>query len=491
MSSAERGPRARRRRRLLVAALVALLVGALVTTALFLLERRETAVVRTGGEPGVGDPTFPRAGNSGYQVDRYTIALDAGAGDGSVAGSTTIEARATQDLAWFWLDLALDVTAVQVDGTTAGVGRDGATDVRVQPARPVRAGDPFTVRVAYAGTPADVGADGRTPVYREGEEWSVLGEPEAAAWWFPANDHPSDPALVDVSVRVPAGVEALSVGRLVSRDTADEADFDTWHWVAGQPMATYLAFVTVGQYRLDEGVEDGRPRVYAVSEQLPERQQDTAMARLRTSGATVRVLESMFGPYPFTELGGVVPSAELGFGALETQTRPVYDAGAISDDGFAPELLAHELAHQWFGNQVTLRAWDDVVNSEGWASWAQWGYLERTGGRPAAESFEQTFARARSERGLWAVDLTDPGPDHLFDVVYSRGPLALQALRTLVGDATFFALARDWTATPGTRSFEEWRARVQAATDVDLGPYFAAWYDAPTAPGPSPQLGFP
>ena len=490
MSSAEPRPRPRRRR-LLVAALVALLVGALVTTVLLVLERRETGAVRTGGEPGVGDPTFPRAGNGGYQVDRYTIALDAGAGDGSLTGTTTIEARATQDLAWFWLDLALEVTAVEVDGAPAAVARDGLSDVRVQPAAPVRSGEPFTVRVSYAGTPAEVEGDGPAPVHRRGEEWSVLGEPEAAAWWFPANDHPSDPSLVDVSVRVPAGVEAVSVGRLVSRDTADEADFDTWHWVAGQPMATYLAFVSVGQYRLEEGVEDGRPFVHAVSEQLPQRQQEAAMARLRTTGATLRVLESMFGPYPFTETGGVVPSAELGFGALETQTRPVYDAGAITDPDFAPELLTHELAHMWFGNQVTLRAWDDIVNSEGWASWAQWGVLERTGGRSAAESFEQTFARARGERALWAVDLTDPGPDHLFDAVYSRGPMALQALRTLVGDEAFFALARDWTAAPATRSFEEWRVRAQEVTAVDLDPYFAAWYEAPRAPEPSPALGFP
>ncbi|SDT03926.1 Peptidase family M1 [Friedmanniella luteola] len=493
MSSADPGPARprRRRRRLLLAALAALLVGALVTTVLLVLERREAAPGRTGGEPGLGDPYFPRAGNSGYDVDRYTIDLDLGAGDGSLTGTTTFVARATQDLAWFWFDLALDVRAVQVDGAAAAVSRDGATDVRVQPVRPVPVGAEFSVRVEYAGTPAAVEVDGASPVHQRGAEWSVFGEPEASAWWFPADDHPSDPALVDVSVRVPAGVEAVSVGRLASRDTGDEADFDTWHWVAGQPMATYLAFVSVGPYRLEEGVQDGRSTVYAVSEQLTGRQQRAALDRLRTSGATVRVLETMFGPYPFTELGGVVPSAPLEFGALETQTRPVYDARAITDADFAPELLAHELAHQWFGDQVTLRAWDDVVNSEGWASWVAWAVVERTGGPSAAAAFERTYAAARSDRRIWSVDLTDPGRDHLFDAVYTRGPLALQALRTLIGDEAFFGLARDWTSRPATRSFEEWQVQAQAATAVDLGPYFAAWYQAPTAPEPSPALGFP
>jgi aminopeptidase N len=351
MSSAEPGRVRPRRRRLLVAALAALLVGALVTTVLLVLERREAALLRSGGEPGLGDPYFPRAGNSGYDVDRYTIDLDLGDGDGSLTGTTTFEARATSDLAWFWFDLALDVTSVAVDGAPALTSRDGPSDVRVQPARPVREGQSFTVEVVYAGTPHEVEGEDGAPVYRRGEEWSVLGEPEASAWWFPANDHPSDPALVEVSVRVPAGVEAVSVGRLESRDTADETGFDTWHWVASQPMATYLAFVTVGQYRLEEGVEDGRPFVHAVSEQLPERQQRAAMDRLRTSGATVRVLESMFGPYPFSELGGVVPSADLAFGALENQTRPVYDADAVTDPEFGGELLAHELAHMWLATR--------------------------------------------------------------------------------------------------------------------------------------------
>ena len=492
MSSADPAAavRPRRRRRLLLAALATLLVGALVTTVLLVLERREAAVVRTGGEPGLGDPYFPRAGNSGYDVDRYAIELDLGAGNGSLTGTTTFVARATTDLAWFWFDLALDVASVSVDGAPAVVGRDGLSDVRVQPAEPVRAGQEFTVRVDYAGTPAEVGGDD-APVYREGEEWSVLGEPEASAWWFPANDHPSDPALVDVSVRVPAGVEAVSVGRLESRDTADEAGFDTWRWVASQPMATYLAFVTVGQYRLEQGVEDGRPFVHAVSEQLPERQQEAALAQLRTSGATVRVLESMFGPYPFSELGGVVPSASLGFGALENQTRPVYDADAITDPEFAPELLAHELAHMWFGDNVTLAAWDDIVNSEGWASWAQWAVVERTGGRSAADAFAATYRRVRDEPEFWATSLADPGADNLFETVYTRGPMALQALRTVIGDEAFFAFARDWGSTPGSRSFEEWTVAAQATTDVDLAPFFEAWYSAPNAPRPSPELGFP
>ena len=483
------GPPVRRRRRLLFGGLAAVLALGLVVGAVG-LDRRAGAS-GAGGGPGLGDPYFPRAGNSGYDVERYTIALDWEPKLPSLTATTTFTARALQELGWFYVDLALQVDGVRVDGVPAEFSRDGFSDVRVQPAAPVAAGAGFTVQVDYSGRPGELSQGRVQPWLNRGAEWSAIGEPEVSAWWFPANDHPSDPALMDVSVRVPAGMEALSVGRLESRDRADEAGFDTWHWVAREPMATYLNFVSIGQFTLEEGTADGRPYVYAVSDQLRGQQRRVAFKRLRTTAGTIRVLESMFGPYPFSDIGGVVPAHGLGFGALENQTRPVYDVSPLEDAEFAPQLVAHELAHMWFGNNVTLRTWDDIVNSEGYASWAQWGYTERTGGRSAAQAFEDTYARAVQQPGFWDVDLSDPGPDHLFDTVYTRGPMALQALRNVIGDEAFFALARDWGSTPGTRSFEEWKARAQGTTAVDLGPFFEAWYEASRPPARTAANGFP
>lgn len=119
-------------------------------------------------------------------------------------------------------------------------------------------------------------------------------------------------------------MEAISVGRLVSADRDDEPDHDTWHWVSTEPMATYLSFLSIGQYELERGRVDGRPYVYAVSEQLSAADRARAFAALRTSGAIVRRLERLFGPYPFEDLGGVVPATRPGFDGLETQTRPLY-----------------------------------------------------------------------------------------------------------------------------------------------------------------------
>jgi aminopeptidase N len=450
----------------------------------------QPAPASTEGGPSVGDPYYPESGSSGYDAVKYQISVSWDPATETLTGTTKIAARATQPLTAFYVDLALEATTAQVGGRPATLAKQGFQDLRITPERPIAAGDDFEVLIEYAGRPGQLLRNGRTPWLTTDQEWTAAGQPESSAWWFPANDHPSDPALMDVSVRVPAGLEALSVGRLESRDTGTEAGFDTWRWVARQPMATYLNFVSIGQYQLDQGVVDGRPFVYAVTEQLDAEARQARLATLRQSGAVLRRLESLFGPYPFTELGGVVVAHELDFAGLETQTRPVYDSRAIANRDFAIDLIVHELAHMWFGNQVTVRQWNDIFLNEGYASWAQWGYAERATGRSSNARLNATYDRIRGNRDFWQVTMIDPGRERLFSTVYTRGPMALQALRNVIGDAAFLSLAREWTADPGSRTLEEWMIKAQAKTTVDLVPFFQAWIFSPTAPARTAENGF-
>lgn len=442
------------------------------------------------GQPGVGDPYFPDYGSSGYDAVKYQIMINWDVKAASMRSTTTITARATQDLSSFYFDLALQTDAVTVNGVAASFVRNDFQDVEVTPATVITSGSTFEVMVDYSGEPGRLKRGDTVPWRAAGQEWAVAGEPESAAWWFPSNDHPSDPALMDVSVRVPAGMEAISVGRLESADTGTEADFDTWHWISRQPMASYLNFVAIGQFDLQQGVVDGRPYVYAVSQQLATTERQQAFAALQKSGSIIKVLEQMFGPYPFTEVGGVVVATDLPFAGLETQTRPVYERSAILDGGFGESLIVHELAHMWFGNNVTLRQWNDIFNNEAYAAWAQWGYAERTGGRKANDSLNRLYDRAKDSEEFWQVTMIDPGSERLFDTVYSRGPMTVQALRNAMGDEAFFALARDWSQQPGSRSLEEWMITAQSKTTVDLVPLFQAWIFAPTAPARTAVNGF-
>ena len=393
------------------------------------------------GSAGLGDPYYPNSGNGGYDVAKYQIAVNWDPSAQTLRGTTVISARSTQQLESFFVDLALPVDKVLVNGQPAETAKQGFADVEITPAAAIQTGNDFTVTVDYGGKPGDIRQGAVQPWLTTNQEWTAAGEPESSAWWFPANDHPSDPALMDVSVRVPAGMEAISVGRLESADAANETDFDTWHWVARQPMATYVSFMSIGEYELKQGTVNGLPYVYAVTEQLSPENRKRAFDALLTSGAQVKTLEGMFGPYPFTELGGIVPAHKFPFAGLENQTRPIYNASSILSD-FATELIAHELTHMWFGDSVTLREWNDIFNNEAYASWAQWGYIERTGGRKANDELNETYDRTADNDEFWAITMIDPGRAHLFDVVYVRGPMALQALRNVIGDEAFFRLAR-------------------------------------------------
>ncbi len=444
----------------------------------------------TDGKPGLGDPYYPQAGNSGYDVTKYQIVINWDPATQSITGTTTISARATQQLDSFYFDLALQTDTVTVNGVAAEAIARGFSDVYVKPTQPITAGSPFRVEIGYSGKPGEVRQGDVQPSLFTNGEWTVAGEPESAAWWYPSNDHPSDPALMDVSIRVPAGMEAISVGQLESADAGKETDFNTWHWIARQPMATYVNFISIGQYELKQGIERGLPYVYAVSEQLSAEDRKKVFAALVSSGERVRTLETMFGPYPFSELGGIVPAHQLLFGGLETQTRPIYDAKSILNAGFESGLLDHELAHMWFGDNVTVRQWNDIFISEGYASWAQWGARERRGGRSANDSLNRAYQRFADNDNFWKITMIDPSRAHLFDAVYVRGPMALQALRNVIGDEAFFKLAKDWGQRPGSRTLEDWMAAAQSYTTVDLGPFFRAWIYSPTAPARTAANGF-
>lgn len=436
---------------------------------------------------GVADPYYPDYGSGGFDALAYEIDVSWDPEEDQLSGTTVVRAKADQPLGHFYLDLALPTTAVRVNGEPAAFKRRGFQDLRITPDEVVAKGADFLVEVDYAGNPFEIHRQGVTPAYRSAGEMTIAGEPESAAWWFPSNDHPSDPALMDVRVRAPAGMEVLSVGRLVSRDIADEEDFDTWHWKSAEPMATYLNFLSIGDFQIREG--DGNA-VYAVTEALEPEQQEKAMQALERSPEIIKQLQEFYGPYPFTAAGGVVPSADFWFAGLETQTRPVYQARALLSEGYQETLLVHELAHQWFGDNVTMREWNDIFINEAYASHAEWLYDEAVHDEDPNETFEDHYAEYSSDAEFWKVTMTDPGRDTLFDTVYERGAMALQALRNLIGDEDFAELSRKWAQNSGTRSTEDWMAAAQDVTDVDLTRYFDVWLTGTTAPEKTEENGF-
>lgn len=449
-----------------------------------------TTSLHAEGSSGIGDPYLPDAGGGGYDVQHYDVQITANGPTQQVQGTATITAVATRDLDSLHLDLHLSATRGSVNGVEAALDQNGpdltVTAPRADPATAaIRHGDRFTVSIDYAGFPGRVQLEGSRSWYRSGREFVIAGEPEAAALWYPSNDHPRDAATMQFTVSVPKGTEAICAGLLLSqgRDSSD-ATRDLWVWQVDAPTVTYATFLAVGQYRVERGVAKGRPYVYAVSENLPAWQRAEALRWLRTTPAAIEKLEKYLGPYPFSGIGGFVSSVDFEWGGLETAMRPVYH----NDEVGLEELLNHELAHMWLGDTVTLYEWNDIFNNEALTSYAEW--LTTAGSNPKS-NFKYEYQRMADNDRFWRPALSDLGVDHLFERVYDRGPMAVHALRNRMGDQAFFALLKNWAQQQGPRSLEDFRRTADEATPEDLTGFFAEWLDQTDRPAPTLDNGVP
>jgi aminopeptidase N len=431
------------------------------------------------GSAGLGDPFFPRAGNGGYDVSHYALTLRYAPSANRLRATARISARATEGLSRFDLDLrGLHVLGVRVDGTTADFRRRGQ-ELVITPGRPLAEGRAFQVRVRYRGRPhpvidPDGSKDGWVPT---NDGAFVAAEPQGAPTWFPCNDHPSDKAKFDFRVTVPKGISAVANGQLGRR--IRHRRHSTFLWHEHSPMATYLATVTTGRFEISHSRADGIPSYVAVD---PTETPATSLARIP---AILRLFAGRFGDYPFDQTGAIVDHApSIGY-SLETQTRPLFDG--------APDqvTLAHELSHQWFGDDVTPSSWPDIWLNEGPATWAEWFWDQHSGGRSTAAVFDSLYATERDDTSFWNPPPGDPRkPENLFDgTIYVRGGMTLEALRQRVGGATFFRILRAWLNRHryGNASTSQFIRLAEQESGMELSGFLHAWLYRPIQDGKPPR----
>ncbi|UUI67266.1 immune inhibitor A [Aeromicrobium duanguangcaii] len=241
-------------RKLLALTFAALLIASFATTTTANAASRQAP---RPGAPGIGDPYYPTDGNGGYDVKNYDLAIAYDPPTDRLRGRATITARATQALSAFNLDLnGLTVSDVRVNGRPAR-WRHVGDELTITPRRAIAQRARFQVVVRYAGVPPvlDEPALGQSGVFPTDDGALIVGQPHVADTWFPVNDHPLDKAGYRFTVTVPRGLEVVANGRLAG--VQRHRGKDTWTWVARDPMASYLATATIGQFNLDHRRVDG------------------------------------------------------------------------------------------------------------------------------------------------------------------------------------------------------------------------------------------
>jgi aminopeptidase N len=412
------------------------------------------------------DPYVPDHGDASYDVLHYDLALRYRPESNRLDGDAQLRCRAIQPVTALAIDLhQLQVAKVSGSGATVMRWTQRGSKVHVTLKSPAKAGDEFTLRIRYSGHPGTVPSailgDAGWEELADGA--IVAAQPHGAPAWFPCNDRPDNKATYSFEIAVPTDYHVAASGDLES--SVRRAASVTWRYRQESPMACYLAAVQIGRYRVHELGGDVPIHVVAPRD-LDGDGFDGSFGR---QPEMMTFFAARFGPYPFKGYTSVITDDVLEI-PLESQSLSTFGRNFATGDWHSVRLVAHELAHQWFGNAVTLTEWRDI--------YAEWLWSEECGVQTAkgwAEHYHQRLRDLPQD-----LLLSDPTPELMFDDrVYKRGALTLHALRRTVGDECFFDLLESWVAenSGGSVTTAQFVEHCSTRSGKDLSGLFASWLD--------------
>ena len=419
-------------------------------------------------------------GSKVYDVTHYDLDLDYTVRTNRLVGTariTVVLREATKHLE-FDLD-GLSVSDVRVDGESVRRWRTRGAKLVVPLRGETGARRRLQVVVTYGGRPGPrVGPWGEVGFEELTDGALVAAQPDGAPTWFPCNDRPSSRATYRIAVTTESAYTVVANGELVSQTRSSSRT--TTVYENPTPTAPYLATIQVGRYAAiePEGVTRGDvpQRLY-----VPDRLRRRAAHDFGRQTQMMRLFVELFGPYPFSRYDVVVTDDDLEI-PLEAQTVSIFGANHADGRRQSERLVAHELAHQWFGNAVGLARWRDIWLNEGFACYSEWLWWDHLGARRLRSTVERYHASLQEEP--CDLRVADPGAERMFDDrVYKRGALALHAVRCAVGEAEFFDLVRSWVAghLDTVVTTDDFRAHLAAASP-GLEEFLVPWIDEEPLP---------
>ncbi|WHT22177.1 M1 family metallopeptidase [Crossiella sp. CA-258035] len=444
------------------------------------------------GSAGLGDRLLPGLGNGGYDAEEYTVDFRFEPGVTTMAGRTAMTARATAALSRFNLDFAGGVVhEVRVDGRRAGFRTEGE-ELVITPDRPLRAGRAFRTEVRYT---TDRSVKLPSPV-DETAGWgntadggfALWAQPDRAHQFFPVNDHPSDKARFTYRVDAPEGWTVVANGIRTGERTGGGRTVVTH--TTRHPITSQVAQLAVGKLDLVTGTgPHGLPLRSAVAAGHLDRVRP-ALAKI---SGHLSWLEGKIGrrfpleTYGVLAIDGHRPTQTE---ALENPTLSTFLASGLANLEQAEPVLVHEAAHQWFGNSISFRGYDDVWLSEGFATYLGQLWEQEHGGQSVPEVLRRIYGADQEARTALGSIVVSKEPNGIFGLARAGGALVVYALRQAAGEQTFQRILQAFLdqyrdAGASTADFE----RVVAETG---GPELAAvlrdWLHSPATP---PMPGHP
>ncbi|WP_405611069.1 M1 family metallopeptidase [Streptomyces sp. NBC_01508] len=437
---------------------------------------------------GIGDPLFPHLGNPGYDVLAYDIGFTyRGDNTKPLDAVTAIDARTTRRLERVNLDFTHGVVrSVEVDGARADFATAGE-DLVITPRRAVEAGSPVRVTVTHTSDPTG-GKGGWVPTT---DGLVMANQADAAHRVFPGNDHPADKAAFTFRVTAPSVLTVVANGLPVAKTRHGATT--TWTYRTSHPMATELAQVSIGDSAV---VHREGPHGLPVRDVVPAADRARLEPWLAKTPGQLEWMERQVGRYPFETYGVLIAGAETGF-ELETQTLSLFERSLFTrpefPEWYVDSVMVHELAHQWFGDSVSPRAWSDLWLNEGHATWYEAMYAQEHADKPLEKRMREAYRLSDGWRAAGgppaAPEPPSPGQQiSLFrPVVYDGSALVLYALRQEIGAGEFRRLERDWVRDhrDGTATTADFARLASDIAGRDLSDFFEAWlYGRRTPPMP-------
>jgi aminopeptidase N len=366
--------------------------------------------------------------------------------------------------------------------------KDGKLQVNLP--EPARAGTRLTLTIDYHGKPKDgliltKDKDGKPSAV--GDNW-----PNRVHHWIPSLDHPSAKATVTFNITAAAGEEVVANGRL--DHVENSGGQRTWTFSEGAPIPPYCMIIAVGQFAREAPTGTS---VTPLSYYVPLSEKQLALKGFSPTNPTLEFFTKTIAPYPYEKLAMIVGATS--FGGMENSSAIVFTANMLSRPPQASGvsktygipaanvgLIAHEVAHQWFGDSVTESTWADLWLSEGFATYFGNLFVQRYEGEDVFQLYmKQAAANVFAFEKKRLTPIHDCETEDLMDLLnalnYQKGAWVLHMLRSNLGDEAFFRGIRNYYAAHknSTASTEDLRRALEKASGKDLRAFFTRWvYDS-------------